>query len=278
MSAPIASSQRPSATPAPVVAAATIILFFAADAYDFHLFRQFASETEGWARVGALLALRWAPQILLIALAAAVLVGPGRIAEAMGLGGAPMRRLATGLAAGLGFTAVMAMTLALTSPVSASGDLLYDIVRGAVLPGVGEELWYRAFLFGFLFRYAGWGFLPAALLGAAVFGGAHLYQSGEAGEAAAIFAITAVGGLWFAWLYAEWRFNIWVPASVHLLMNAWWEAFAVSETALGPMAANLSRLAVIFVSIVVTAWLARARGGRVVRGRAWLVGGPRRQA
>ena len=256
--------------PGLVVAAATIVVFFIADAHDFFLFRLFASQTEGWARVGALAALRWAPQALLVALAAAVLFGPRRVAEAMGVNRSPL----VGLAFGLGVTAVMAAALAATSPLASSEGLGRDLVRSAALPGLGEELWYRAFLFGFLFRYAGWGFLPAALLGALIFGGAHLYQGGAPGEAAAIFAITALGGLWFAWLYAEWEFNIWVPVSVHLLMNAWWEVFAVSDTALGPMAANLSRLAVIVISIAVTVWAARSRGGRVVRGRAWIIGGP----
>ncbi|MEO0881824.1 MAG: hypothetical protein AAFY34_03735 [Pseudomonadota bacterium] len=40
--------------------------------------------------------------------------------------------------------------------------------------------------------------------------------------------------------------------------------------ALGPMSANVSRLGVILLSIVITVWFARRRGGRQIKGVTWI--------
>ena len=157
-------------------------------------------------------------------------------------------------------------------------DPLLTALRSAILPGIGEEVLFRAFLFGFLFRFAGWGFLPAALLGAVIFGAGHLDQGKGVLDSAAVFAITGIGAIWFAWLYVEWGYNIWVPAAFHVLMNFYWDWFTISDTAVGPVAANALRLAVILLSILITILAARRRGGRIVRGRAWHWGGPDRSA
>ncbi len=253
-----------------LVAAVTLLVFFVVDPNDWILFRALADDTTGWTRRAAHFALVIVPQVLILMVVAAALFGRSQVWEALGLNRSPL----TGLVFGLGVTAVMALGLAASAPFAPPDNAAQVIVRGALFPGFREELWYRAFLFGFLFRYGGWGFLPAALLGAVIFGAGHLYQSNDPAELVAIFAITGLGGLWFAWLYTEWDFNIWVPASVHVLMNAWWIIFPVSDTAQGPMSANLSRFAVILLSIIVTVIHARTRGGRTVRGRSWLIGGP----
>lgn len=250
-----------------VITIVTLVVFFLVDNYDWALFRLLASDTEGWARFGAAFALRDIPQLVIICVLAILLFGARHVRSALGLD----RSFLKGIAFGIGVTAIMAVILFTTSPLT-TDTLVRDVVRVALMPGIREEFWYRAFLFGFLFRFAGWGFFPAALLGALIFGSAHLYQSGDPLEAGAIFAITALGGLWFAWLFSEWDFNIWVPASVHVLMNAWWEIFAISDTALGTGAANAARLAVIALSIAITLAHARKRGGRIVRGQLWLIG------
>lgn len=56
------------------------------------------------------------------------------------------------------------------------------------IAGMFEELVYRGFVFGQLFRYARWGFLPAALLAALAFGSLHLYQGHDP-----VSALTAFG-------------------------------------------------------------------------------------
>jgi membrane protease YdiL (CAAX protease family) len=141
-----------------------------------------------------------------------------------------------------------------------------------VLPGIAEEILFRAFLFGFLYRFAGWGFLPAALLSSLVFGAEHLYQGADAAEALGVAAITAAGGVWWSWLLVEWRWNLWVPAAFHVLLNAWFVAFEVADNALGSASFVAVRLACIALSVVATLIVVRRRGGRAVTGRRWLHG------
>ncbi|MEL7306250.1 MAG: CPBP family intramembrane glutamate endopeptidase, partial [Myxococcota bacterium] len=72
--------------------------------------------------------------------------------------------------------------------------------------------------------------------------------------------------------YAEWDFNVWVPAGFHILMNAYWEVFSVSDSAVGPMGSNAIRLVVILLSIAATIVIARRAGRSLrVRGRGWLL-------
>ena len=260
--------------PAWLVTMLALLVFFVLDHFDGALFKRFAADTEGWTRTAAWFTLRYLPWLFATLGLAALLFGVKNTAYAVGLHRIPLRGV---LIAAVG-TAPMLAALAFTSSVAPLDGMGRSVVQGALLPGFFEEIFYRSLLFGFLFRFAGWGFLPAALLGAVIFGGAHLYQSGEPAAAAAIFAITATGAGWFAWLYAEWDFDIWVPAGFHILMNGYWEVFAVSDSALGPMSANISRLVVIILSVVMTLLYAKRRGGLcklMVTGRAWFWGGPR---
>ncbi len=250
-----------------LVSLVTIVTFIAIDQGNGPLYRLLSGDTEGVVQFMIFVGVIYGSTVFAPALIAGWLFGPQRITAALGLD----RSLLAGFGFAFAVTSVMLAYFALTSPLAIPDEPVQTLLRGSVLPGFGEEVFYRAFLFGFLFRFAQWGFLPASLLVAVVFGAAHLYQGNSAGEALAIFGITALGALWFSWLYVEWRFNIWVPTSFHLLMNAWWELFAVSESALGPMGANLIRLLVIVLSIVLTIVLAKRRGETLqVRGRIWL--------
>jgi membrane protease YdiL (CAAX protease family) len=144
-------------------------------------------------------------------------------------------------------------------------------LAGCLGAAVFEELIYRGFVFGQLFRFAGWGFLAAGLLNALVFGSAHLYQAGDWMSAAGIFAVTALGGLWFAWLYIEWDNNLWMPMAMHFFMNLWWTAFDAGPSAGGGAAANLFRAATIAISIIWTIRMKRKRGqSLVITGKRWL--------
>lgn len=265
---PPTSSSHPVGHP-PVFRAWTalpiIALFFWLDHFHLDLFRLIASDWTGKRRLVALAVLGYGPQWLVALGVAALLVGPRRAAGALGLHGRPLRALTLGVL----LTLPMLLGLAWSAPLVLTPETPQALWRMAVLPGLGEELLYRSFLFGLLFRFAGWGFLPAALVAALLFGGAHLYQGGAAGEAAGIFALTALGSLWFAWLYIEWDFDLWMPVAFHVLMNAWWILFPVADNALGPAWTIALRLTVLALSVVVTAALARRRGGLHLRGRAW---------
>jgi len=252
-----------------LVAALTIATFLLINHFQLDLFRAVAGEWSGYRRVAALAVLGYGANFLLPLALGAALFGRKRALGSLGLD----RPILTGLVVGLAATAILPLGYAATASFSPPDQPLQTALRSAVLPGIAEEVLFRAFFFGFLFRFAGWGFLPAALLAAAVFGAEHLYQGKGAADSAAVFAITAIGAIWFAWLYVEWGYNIWVPAAFHVLMNFYWLLFAISDTAVGSVTANALRLGVILLSVAVTIIAARRRGGRIVRGRAWLKGG-----
>ncbi|GAB5552849.1 MAG: hypothetical protein Sapg2KO_24400 [Saprospiraceae bacterium] len=125
-------------------------------------------------------------------------------------------------------------------------------LHGCLLAAVVEELVYRGFLFGQLFRRGGWGFIPAGLAAALIFGSAHLYQGNDPSSLVGIFMVTAIGSLWFSWLYIEWNYNLWVPIGFHFLMNFYWGVFDMSNNALGGLEANLYRGLTIALSIIGT--------------------------
>jgi membrane protease YdiL (CAAX protease family) len=123
-----------------------------------------------------------------------------------------------------------------------------------------EEIFYRAFLFGQLFRHGRWGFVPAVALSAVVFAAGHLYQAQSLSNAVAVFVITFIGAIWFAWLFVAWGYNLWLPIGMHFWMNMWWELFQIDQTAFsGSPAAELPRLLTVLVSIAWTLRLMKQR-------------------
>ncbi len=133
----------------------------------------------------------------------------------------------------------------------------FDIDRrtiwfGCVFAALFEEIYYRGFFFGELFKRTRLGFIPAVLLSALVFASLHLYQSNDPGTLTGIFITTFLGGGFFAWLYAEWNFNLWVPIGLHFFMNLSWNLFSVSGNAFGDLTANLIRSLTIIVAIIGT--------------------------
>ena len=203
---------------------------------------------------------------LLVALAtvrAARGVTPGRALARFGLVRSPVRPVLFALLC----TAPMLVTYAAIGRLDREG-LPLTVVAAVVAAPLAEELFFRGFAFGELVRAGRWGFWPAAIVTGAVFGAVHL--SGAVGReplagALGVVAITALGGGWFAWLYMKWDENLWVPIFMHALMNLWWMAFEIDDTALGGWSANGARGVTIALSIVLTLtrprWPAWALGG-----------------
>jgi uncharacterized protein len=128
--------------------------------------------------------------------------------------------------------------------------------------GLREEIYFRAFLFGQLFRQVKLGFLPAVAINGIIFGLLHIYQAHSFYESIGLFAITFAGAIWFAWLYIEWENNLWLAIFMHLLMNFYWHVFSTENSAVGSWLLNLPRILTIAVSIYFTIKWIRKKGSR----------------
>jgi len=137
--------------------------------------------------------------------------------------------------------------------------------------GLREEIFYRAFLFGQLFRQVKLGFIPAVAINGLIFGISHLYQAHSLVESAGVFAVTFAGAIWFAWLYTEWNNNIWLPIWLHTFMNLYWDLFSNDQTALGGIMLNLPRVLTIAISVYVTLRLIKKHLGTPIINRANLL-------
>lgn len=123
----------------------------------------------------------------------------------------------------------------------------------AVAAGVFEELYFRGFLFGSLFRNTRAGFLPIILFTSIVFALVHVTQAHSgASELAGILAFTAFGSALFAWLYVEWDYNLWVPITLHGLMDLWWNLFGAGQNAAGSIESNVPRALAVLLAITIT--------------------------
>ncbi|MGU3374131.1 CPBP family intramembrane glutamic endopeptidase [Chryseobacterium sp. M5A1_1a] len=112
-----------------------------------------------------------------------------------------------------------------------------------------EEIIFRAFLIGILYRFTRLGFLSSILFGSLLFAQVHLYQSQKTMELIEIFAITFLGSVLFAWVYLEMNFNLWTAICLHFFMNLYWEVFNVSENVSGNFYGNLYKFLSIFLII-----------------------------
>ena len=137
---------------------------------------------------------------------------------------------------------------------------LNTIFIRVVSAGFFEELYFRGFLFGIPFRKTKLGFILSVFFGALYFGLLHLYQSTEFSELLGIFLITFLGAILFAWAYAEWNFNIWIPVFLHMLMNLAWELYSVSDNALGGIYSNVFRFLTIGLVIILTLLYKKRKG------------------
>lgn len=146
-----------------------------------------------------------------------------------------------------------------------------NLVAGTIIAGFVEELFFRGFLFGQLFKYTRLGFISAIILGAVIFATGHLYQSQDINEMIGIFAITFMGAVLFAWLYVEWDYNLWVPIFLHTLMNLAWHVFEMDDTALGGFMPNLLRGLTIALAIIFTIVYKKRRNQKLVVTRDVLI-------
>ena len=131
---------------------------------------------------------------------------------------------------------------------------LSAIVRQCVLAALFEEIVFRGFMFGQLFRYSKVGFFWAAFFPAILFGLGHIYQGHDIISSLAAFGITFIGALYFSWIYVEWNFNLWMPICLHFFMNLSWQLFIIdgTEVASGGLISNILRTSSIALAIAMT--------------------------
>ena len=127
-----------------------------------------------------------------------------------------------------------------------------DFWFGSVTAPIFEELFFRAFLFGLLYKFGGWKLVPATILDGLVFGAVHVGQGDSVGMAAGVFGVTAAGAVGFSILYKEWGWNLWLVIFLHAFMNLSWMTFDVADNAAGGVWANVFRVATVVLAVVLT--------------------------
>jgi len=147
----------------------------------------------------------------------------------------------------------MLLAFAVTSSINAKMSVL-SVGVGCFVAPFAEEVLFRGYMFGRLYRRARWGFWLSALIPSALFAFGHAYQASGFWELVGIFAVTGLGSLLGCWIYMRWQFNLWTVFGLHCLMNLWWELFGVADTALGGWIANAARLLTIAVAILLTTY------------------------
>lgn len=165
-----------------------------------------------------------------------------------------------GLSRGVGTGWLMAVcaTLPMSAGFAIIGEPNTDITADSFaysifVAGFFEELYFRGFAFGQLFRYARWGFIPAVIITALPFGALHMYQGHDPISSFAAMGVTAAGGVFFCWLYVEWNYNLWCSIGMHTLMNMSWVLFNVSDNgATGGLWTNIFRILTIATATLLT--------------------------
>lgn len=156
-----------------------------------------------------------------------------------------------GLLFGFVATIPMAIGYAIVSGFSWNMDLT-GFMYGSVQAPFTEEIIFRAFLFGLLYRKAGWSLWAATLFDGIVFGAIHIYQGDSAMQAAMVFLASGAGAVWFSWMFKEWNWNLWIPMFLHAFMNFWWGGFEMADNAAGGLWANVFRVMTIAFTVYVT--------------------------
>lgn len=185
---------------------------------------------------------------------------PGMISE-LGLRKGFLKGLAFGVIATLPMTVSSAVLFKLSGNLFSFRNLILILVGP-----VTEEILFRGYLFGELFRRERWGFIPAALIASVLFGAGHLYQAHTFAGAAGTFLVTFMGSAWAAWLYMEFDGNLWIPISLHVMMNLSWSVFQTDTTgAIGSNVTNLFRLITILLTVIYTLRYSKKNGRKINR-------------
>lgn len=182
--------------------------------------------------------------------------------------------LHSGILKGLGIGVIFALPMFIGSAIQyklAKNISIPNMLTKTLFAGLFEELYFRGYLFGQLFKKSKLGFLMSILLCSIIFASGHLYQSQDPFVLLGIFMTTFMGSVLFAWLYVEWNYNLWIPIFLHTLMNLSWYLFEVSDNALGSFNSNLFRGMTIALSIILTLNYKKRMGEKAIINKSTLL-------
>lgn len=155
------------------------------------------------------------------------------------------------------FAALATLPMFIGYGLAGQAGFAWIFITAIIIAPFIEELFFRGWAFRQLAQRAGWGFWPAALLTGIIFGLMHvpiqqlLALKIGLGEVLTVL-LTGAGGVFYAWLFQRWGWNLWVPIMLHALMNASWAIFNVSEGAVGGLLENLFRAMTITAAVFLT--------------------------
>ena len=174
--------------------------------------------------------------------------------------------LSEGIIKALIFGVVCSAPMLLCGIIFGQFDYSFNtFISNALSAGIVEEMLFRGFMFGMLFRFCNWNFWAAALPTAVVFTLGHFYQADSLLSCLLVFGVTAFGSVFFSWLYTAWHFNLYVPIMMHTFMNAFWGMFQIEgvNNSVGNIVANSGRILTIILAILITCWYRKRNGEKI---------------
>ena len=162
---------------------------------------------------------------------------------------------------GIGFLFTLPMFI--VNAICGELDFTWTAIGISLMAGVCEEVYFRGYFFGQLFRNCRWGFIPASLITSLLFGLLHLYQGHDITSSLLAVLVTGLGGILYSWMYVEWNYRLWIPISLHSFMDVAWMILPVGEEgygAAGNIATNVGRAVTIILAIGATIYFKRKRG------------------
>jgi membrane protease YdiL (CAAX protease family) len=144
-----------------------------------------------------------------------------------------------------------------------------DVFDNMISAGFGEEFFYRAFLFGLLFYYCGWGFIPASCIASVFFAAGHLYQAHDFASSLSVFIFTSLASVGFALFYVFWK-SLWMPVFLHGFMDLSWSMFSMEGDVTGNTIANIFRFSTIGLAIYLTIKKAKKTKFAELSGKWWV--------
>lgn len=194
-------------------------------------------------------------QGILALLLSRYLNGPKAYLRALGL----RESLGTGLGVGLAILAPSILFIFVVGVGSPSDPLWLTFVCKGLIPSLAQELCFRGMLFGFLVRFAGWGFFSVALLCGAAYSLTLDFDGLASVEVRATVFWAVLQTLWLSWLFMKWKWNLWVGIVIQVVFRFTWHLASDGEDHFGGFFKNMHILLMMVWSVAFMVWRDRSR-------------------